>query len=71
MFLLQRNIAIMMLSSSFNPAGKSKADTIQEILCFRQKTMSKEALLDIITKIFPPICVHTVLKKFTVKPQNP
>ena len=49
----KENIAIVMLSSSFNPSDKAKAESIEEITAFRQKPMSREALLEIIEKFFP------------------
>ncbi|MGQ7946175.1 response regulator [Flavobacterium sp. WC2509] len=49
----KENIIIVMLSSSFNPADKAKAESIPEISEFRQKPMSKEALLKIIATNFP------------------
>lgn len=57
----KKDIAIVMLSSSFNPADKIKADSIPEISCFRQKPMSKEALLDIIEKVFPGIIAENAI----------
>lgn len=57
----KKDIIIVMLSSSFNPADKAKADSIKEITCFRQKPMNKEALLEIIDKVFLQICVNTVI----------
>ena len=51
----KENVVIVMLSSSFNPADKAKAESIEEISDFKQKPMGKEALLDIITKNFPDL----------------
>jgi len=49
----KKNIKIIMLSSSFNPADKAKADSIKEISEFRQKPMDKVALLEIIATFHP------------------
>lgn len=49
----KRNIVIVMLSSSFNPADKAKADSIPDIAAFRQKPMSREALFEIVGNYFP------------------
>jgi CheY-like chemotaxis protein len=57
----KENIVIVMLSSSFNPADKAKAESIPEISAFRQKPMSKEALLEIIEINFPELTEETVL----------
>ncbi|OOG63749.1 response regulator [Flavobacterium sp. A45] len=57
----KENIVIIMLSSSFNPADKAKAESIPEISEFRQKPMSKEALLEIIATNFPEQVKDTVL----------
>ena len=54
------NIAIVMLSSSFNPADKAKAESISEIAAFKQKPMSKDALLGIFEKVFPELIMETV-----------
>lgn len=51
----KKNIVIVMLSSSFNPADKTKAESYAEIAEFRQKPMSREALLEIIGTHFPEI----------------
>lgn len=51
----KQNIVIVMLSSSFNPEDKAKADSIPEISEFRQKPMSKGALLEIIAAYFPNV----------------
>jgi CheY-like chemotaxis protein len=51
----KENIFIVMLSSSFNPADKAKAESMPEISEFRQKPMSKEALLEIIATNFPEL----------------
>jgi CheY-like chemotaxis protein len=57
----KENIVIVMLSSSFNPADKAKAESIPEISAFRQKPMSKEALLEIIEINFPELTEETTL----------
>lgn len=57
----KENIAIVMLSSSFNPADKARAEAIPEISAFRQKPMSREALLEIIAKVAPKLMEKTVL----------
>lgn len=57
----KENIAIVMLSSSFNPADKTKAESIAEITTFRQKPMSKEALYKIIEKVFPNLIAENTL----------
>jgi len=49
----KEEIVVVMLSSSFNPADKSKAESIFEISSFKQKPMSKDALYEIIEKVFP------------------
>jgi CheY-like chemotaxis protein len=49
----KENIIIVMLSSSFNPADKAKAESIAEIAVFKHKPMSKDSLVEIIDKIFP------------------
>lgn len=51
----KEEIMVVMLSSSFNPADKAKAESITEIATFRQKPMSKDALYEIIEKVFPNI----------------
>ena len=51
----KENIAIVMLSSSFNPADKTRAESIDEISAFKQKPMSREALLKIIKKVLPEL----------------
>lgn len=48
----KKKINIIMLTSSFNPADKAKADTIQEIADYRQKTLSTAILQEIMTKHF-------------------
>lgn len=48
-------IVIVMLSSSFNPADKAKAESINELSAFQQKPMSKEALIKIVVKHFPEL----------------
>jgi CheY-like chemotaxis protein len=57
----KENIVIVMLSSSFNPADKAKAESIPEISEFRQKPMSKEALLQIIAANFPELTEEIVV----------
>lgn len=57
----KENIVIVMLSSSFNPADKAKAESIPEISEFRQKPMSKEALLQIIATNFPELVEEIVI----------
>ncbi|PZX94039.1 response regulator [Flavobacterium aquariorum] len=49
----KENIIVVMLSSSFNPADRAKAESIKEISAFNQKPMNKEALLEIFEKAFP------------------
>jgi CheY-like chemotaxis protein len=48
----KKKIKIIMLTSSFNPADKSKADTIKEIAEYRQKTLNTAILQEIMTKYF-------------------
>ena len=57
----KKDIVVVMLSSSFNPADKAKAESIEEIAAFRQKPMSKEALYEIIEKIFPNLIAENAL----------
>lgn len=57
----KENIVIVMLSSSFNPADKAKAESIKEISDFRQKPMGKNALLEIITQHFPELIEETLM----------
>ena len=57
----KENIIVVMLSSSFNPADRAKAESIKEISAFKQKPMSKEALLEIIATNFPEQVKDTVL----------
>lgn len=57
----KEEIIIVMLSSSFNPADKTKAESIKEISDFKQKPMSKEALIEIIAKHFPEHIQQLVL----------
>ena len=57
----KEDIVIIMLSSSFNPADKAKAESMPEISAFRQKPMSREALLEIIEKVLPELIEKTVL----------
>ena len=44
----KKDIKIVMLSSSVNPADKAKADSISEISEFRQKPLRLEVFLEII-----------------------
>lgn len=55
----KQNIVIVMLSSSFNPADKTKAESYAEVAEFRQKPMSRDALLEIIGNHFPEIVHET------------
>ncbi|GGF22221.1 response regulator [Flavobacterium limi] len=48
----KKKINIIMLTSSFNPADKAKADTIKEIADYRQKTLNTVILQEIMTKHF-------------------
>ncbi|MBZ4040831.1 response regulator [Flavobacterium hibisci] len=48
----KKKISIIMLTSSFNPADKAKADTIKEIADYRQKTLSGTMLEEIVKKHF-------------------
>jgi CheY-like chemotaxis protein len=48
----KKKINIIMLTSSFNPADKAKADTIKEIADYRQKTLNASILQEIMTKYF-------------------
>jgi CheY-like chemotaxis protein len=57
----KEDIIIVMLSSSFNPADKAKAESIEEISYFKQKPMIKEALLEIIDKAYPELIEISVL----------
>lgn len=57
----KQNIVIVMLSSSFNPVDKAKAESYAEVAEFRQKPMSREALLEIIEEHFPEIINEWVL----------
>ncbi|KFC60574.1 hypothetical protein FEM08_06160 [Flavobacterium gilvum] len=57
---IKNNIVIVMLSSSFNPADKAKAESIAEISEFRQKPMTKDALLEIIRTHFPNTVTQSV-----------
>jgi CheY-like chemotaxis protein len=57
----KEDIVVVMLSSSFNPADKAKAESIEEIATFRQKPMSREALYEIIEKVFPNIIAENAL----------
>lgn len=50
---IKKDIIIVMLSSSFNPADKLKAEAIAEVAEFKQKPMSKGSLFDIIRTYFP------------------
>jgi CheY-like chemotaxis protein len=58
----KENIVIVMLSSSFNPADRAKAESIPEISAFRQKPMGREALLEIIGINFPELVEQSVLE---------
>ncbi|CAD0009885.1 response regulator [Flavobacterium chungangense] len=49
----KKEIRIIMLTSSFNPADKAKADTIEEIADYRQKTLNVAMLHEVIKKHFP------------------
>lgn len=49
----KKEIRIIMLTSSFNPADKAKADTIEEIADYRQKTLNVTMLHEVIKKHFP------------------
>jgi CheY-like chemotaxis protein len=55
------DIVVVMLSSSFNPADKSKAESIAEIVAFKQKPMSRDALFEIIEKVFPNLIAENAL----------
>ena len=57
----KENITIVMLSSSFNPADKAKAESIEQISDFKQKPMSREALLEIIATYFPELVKEKVV----------
>jgi CheY-like chemotaxis protein len=57
----KEDIVVVMLSSSFNPADKSKAESISEIAAFKQKPMSKDALFEIIEKVFPKLIEENAL----------
>ncbi len=48
----QKKIKIIMLTSSFNPADKAKADSIKEIADYRQKTLNAGIVHEIIAKHF-------------------
>ena len=48
----KKKISIIMLTSSFNPADKAKADTIKEITDYRQKTLNSTMLEEIVKKHF-------------------
>lgn len=48
----KKKINIIMLTSSFNPADKAKADTIEEIADYRQKTLNAAILQEIMAKHF-------------------
>ena len=48
----KKEISIIMLTSSFNPADKAKADTIKEIADYRQKTLNETILHEIVEKHF-------------------
>ncbi|WP_281310077.1 response regulator [Flavobacterium flavigenum] len=51
----KKKINIIMLTSSFNPADKAKADSIKEIADYRQKTLNSSMLQEIMTKHFSKI----------------
>jgi CheY-like chemotaxis protein len=51
----KEDISIVMLSSSFNPSDKTKAESIPEIAAFKQKPMSREALFEIVENFFPKL----------------
>jgi CheY-like chemotaxis protein len=53
-------IVIVMLTSSFNPADKAKADSIGEISDFRQKTLNAATLNEILEKNFPELVEETI-----------
>ncbi len=57
----KEDIIVVMLSSSFNPADKSKAESIVEIAAFKQKPMSRDALYEIIEKVFPNLIEENAL----------
>ena len=57
----KEDIVVVMLSSSFNPADKSKAESISEIVAFKQKPMSRDALFEIIEKVFPNLIAENAL----------
>lgn len=46
-------IVVVMLTSSFNPDDKSKADAFTDIADFRNKILTVEVLNDIVAKHFP------------------
>lgn len=48
----RKDIVIVMLSSSFNPADRAKAESIDEIVDFKQKPMTKETLIEIMETYF-------------------
>lgn len=56
----KEDISIVMLSSSFNPADRAKAESIKAISDFKQKPMSKEDLLEIVTTHFPELVEEAV-----------
>ncbi len=56
----KENITVVMLSSSFNPADKAKADSIEQISDFKQKPISKETLLEIMETNFPELVEEAV-----------
>ncbi|MDR6845640.1 response regulator [Flavobacterium granuli] len=57
------DIVVVMLSSSFNPADKAKAESIAEIADFKQKPISKEALIEIIETYFPKLVKQVFSEK--------
>lgn len=48
----KKEISIIMLTSSFNPADKAKADALKEIADYRQKTLNETVLHDIVKEHF-------------------
>ena len=57
----KEDIIVVMLSSSFNPADKAKAESIAEIAAFKQKPMNREALYEIIEKVFPKLIAENAV----------
>jgi CheY-like chemotaxis protein len=56
----KEEIVVVMLSSSFNPADRAKAESIAEISAFKQKPINKEALLEIFDKAFPGLITENI-----------